>query len=209
MQSNEVKEPSQYRSPVATRERDLLKEIARPYYDKRKLFALVVGAQLFAIGAFAAPKAYTLTHGTEVLLQAQPVDPYDLFRGEYARLSFADIEKMPSTVKFQHRERVFVLLQKSPDHWRAIGVSREKPAVANDQVALAGTVEYDYGNYITIEYGFSRLYMPEGRSRDLERNAKDVKAIIAVDQSGNACIKRVEQRGRVIYDGLRLMNPFG
>lgn len=46
-------------------------------------FPIVIALQVLAVLVFAGVREVTLRTGTEVVLQTVPVDPRDLFRGDY------------------------------------------------------------------------------------------------------------------------------
>ena len=56
--------------------------------NAKKFFYLVVVFWLLIFSAFIAYKEYTLQTGKEVLLKTVPVDPRDLFRGDYVTLRY-------------------------------------------------------------------------------------------------------------------------
>ena len=66
---------------------------------KRKNIFLLIGIfWLIIIGGFVAYQEFTLKTGQEVLLKVQPVDPRDLFRGDYVVLRY-DITRVDSNVQ--------------------------------------------------------------------------------------------------------------
>ncbi len=56
--------------------------------NPKKTFYLIVVFWLLIFSGFIAYKEYTLRTGTEVILKTMPVDPRDLFRGDYVTLNY-------------------------------------------------------------------------------------------------------------------------
>jgi len=54
----------------------------------RWLWVGLVGLQLFSIVAFGVYQEFVLRTGTQITLQTTPIDPRDLFRGEYVVLRY-------------------------------------------------------------------------------------------------------------------------
>lgn len=143
-------------------------------------------AQTALILAIPTQAVYTHVTGTTVVLQTQPVDPYDLLRGYYVTLSYdisrpERLESLPgwATVQaaineanspqgassmFEGGTSFYVVLQapqnptaQPPQPWQPVAVQRDRPAnLPNNQVALQGT--YRYGRII---YGLEAYYIPE------------------------------------------------
>ena len=56
--------------------------------NKKNLFVIIAIFWLVIIGGFVAYKEFTLKTGDEILLKTLPVDPRDLFRGDYVILRY-------------------------------------------------------------------------------------------------------------------------
>src|SRR5437870_4299490 len=72
---------------------------------------LAMSLQMVLLTALGATKAYTLVTGTIIELHAQPVDPHDIFRGDYLRLNY-DISALPAHPEYHQGDSVFVMLRK-------------------------------------------------------------------------------------------------
>jgi len=81
---------------------------------------------------FVAIKEFTLQTGEEVLLKTTPVDPRDLFRGDYVILNY-EISRLnldsleTDTSELKGGDRVFVALDIADGHGTAKGVFRQEP----------------------------------------------------------------------------------
>jgi uncharacterized membrane-anchored protein len=180
------------------------------YKGLRFWFVVAVCAQLLLFAGFAAPKAYTLATGKEVVLKTVPVDPYDMFRGEYAALGYDKVSTVTINKAVSYGDDVYVVLEHRGDHWISTAAGTERPATSPGQVVLKGKIISSWTNNgeSRIDYGISRLFMPEGRSAELQNRANSAFVTVAVDSFGNACIKRVTVDGQQIYDGTSWFNPF-
>lgn len=143
-----------------------------------------------------------------------PVDPYDLFRGEYVALNYKEISQFDTAAKFEEDQEVFVILASSPEkRWKISSVSAKLPKVKADQIFLKGRVKHFYLsgkrlNNIAVDYGVERLYMPEGRSRELERDVKELTVDVSVGLDGTPVIKHVKIHDKMVYDGTNMLDPF-
>jgi uncharacterized membrane-anchored protein len=155
-----------------------------------------------------------LGSGREITLPVVPVDPRDLFRGEYARLGY-DIGSVPTRLLTGPRPRVnaafYVLLEKMPDgSWQAVKMTSELPQEpsAPDRIVLKARSRYAWpqdGRHETavrVRYGIESYFVPEGQGRKLEALAREKKltSLIAVDRKGNAAIKGILVDGVLQYE---------
>jgi uncharacterized membrane-anchored protein len=101
-------------------------------FTRQNLFLLVVTLQILALAAMVLHKDSWLASGTKILLKSQPVDPRDLFRGDYVRLSYdissIDVSQLPTGENFQRNDTVYVTLGRTAEGtWQALAVSRTQP----------------------------------------------------------------------------------
>lgn len=159
-------------------------------------FAITCIVWIAIFGGFILSKQGVLMTGKEVILEPIPVDPRDLFRGEYVTFSY-DISRiaistygLPSN-SFKSGDDVYVLL--SPDStgvYRAAGLSKAKP---NYPVFIKGTVTYAYLNQINVEYGIESYFVEKNTSSTLQQGIvrKTILIKVVIDGSGNAVIKEL------------------
>ena len=159
---------------------------------KRSL--LMVGILWAAILAgVVGSKEFTLRTGKEILLHTVPVDPRDLFRGDYVVLSYpvSTIDTAQFGIKgqtFSPGQDVYVLLGNDGPYSVATGVRDRRPH--DGHLFLKGTVKSASPAQFTVEYGIESYFVPEGKGGSLERargHTLDVKA--SVDRLGRAAIK--------------------
>lgn len=156
------------------------------------------------IGWMIWDRAQILRTGTEVRLSVRPIDPRDLFRGDYVILSY-DISRLNTAAlsgddKFDRREQVFVTLERRDGAaWQPIAVHRDHPDPKTGQIIIAGTVNWSSVKELAVSYGIESYFVPEGTGRDLERKRDkasiDVLAAIAPD--GRAAIKGLYVDGKL------------
>ena len=183
---------------------------------ERPIAGIVASAVLLTgiLGWMVADRVRLLKSGREIVLPIRPVDPRDLFKGDYARLGFdislvapelmPEPDKLPPNVIYQRTapKTVFVTLEQQADQsWKAVAVAtRWPPSMAPNQIVLKGqTQSWDRRR---VSYGIERYFVPEGtggRIEELARNSK-LAAIVAVDGKGNAAIKGLVTDGKRIYE---------
>ena len=96
-----------------------------------------------ALGLIIQGRASILRSGKEVRLRTVPVDPRDLFRGDYVVLSYAisTVEAADSDSKFERGDTVYVTLVPGPDGFaQAKTASHARPETAGPEVVIAGRV---------------------------------------------------------------------
>lgn len=181
----------------------------------RPLAGIVISAVLLTgtLGWMVADRVRLLSSGREIVLPIRPVDPRDLFKGDYARLGF-DISQLDKTLvpdeadarnesPWQGKTRVvYVTLEQQADQaWKPVAVTDKLPASVNaNQIVLKGrTLAWNRRN---VSYGIERYFVPEGTGGNIEGLARTSKlaAIVAVDAKGNAAIKGLVTDGQRIYE---------
>ena len=168
---------------------------------KRALFAVGV-LWLAIIGGMVGIKEYTLQTGQEIFLKTVPVDPRDLFRGDYVILSYElsslDLEKLgASSAAFSRGQEVYVLLGTQGRYSVATEVRSSRPS--RKELFLKGQVLSVSGRTVRMEYGIESYFVPEGKGRTLERaRGKNLDVRASVDKQGNAVIKTLLLDGQEI-----------
>jgi uncharacterized membrane-anchored protein len=179
--------------------------------NQKKIFYLTIIFWLLIFSGFILYKEYTLRTGTEVVLKTEPVDPRDLFRGDYVTLNYEistlDLEEIQAEdLYFDYNDRIYLALALENGYGVPKKIYRNPP---DDELYIKGTVKeviYDWEAYedssiteepylkeLRVEYGIESYFVPEGRGIEIEsqqwtgREGVDVKVV--VDRSGNAVIK--------------------
>jgi uncharacterized membrane-anchored protein len=173
------------------------------------------------IMAMVVQRAAILRSGQEVRLEIVPVDPRDLFRGDYVVLTYriGTINLPPGdvTTEFRRGQQVFVTLRPDANNkTRAVAVSAERPAVSGSDIVIAGLVSQpstcvlnDAGardcklgaHAVGVRYGLERYFVPEGEGKIIEQTEKArLEVVAAIAPSGQAAIKRLLVDGKPVYD---------
>ena len=179
--------------------------------NQKKIFYLTIIFWLLIFSGFILYKEYTLRTGTEVILKTEPVDPRDLFRGDYVTLNYEistlDLEEIQAEdLYFDYNDRIYLALALENGYGVPKKIYRNPP---DDELYIKGTVkeliydwEEDKDGIITeephikelrVEYGIESYFVAEGRGIEIEnqqwsgKEGVDVKVI--VDKYGNAVIK--------------------
>lgn len=163
---------------------------------ERKILLATAVAQLLILLGMIALRAVPLMTGQTVLVRVMPVDPRDLFRGDYVILSY-DFSRTPETgieglpaydqwsSKWQGRTVYVPLVPDSNRvHWRAEKVTVVKPAKGP---FIKGQME----RYGSLKFGIEAYYVEEGSGRAYEQAIRDRKlsAELAVTSSGQAALR--------------------
>jgi uncharacterized membrane-anchored protein len=146
----------------------------------RIAFAVVVTAMVALPLGTIAWNEWKLSSGKRVILQVEPVDPLDPFRGEYVALSYP-IGSI-GTRGLETGQTVYVPLHKSGDHWSGHEATATRPD---------GAVTFIRGRIIrpgAIEYGIETFYVEEGQARKYEQAMFDrrLDAEVVLDDDGKA-----------------------
>lgn len=163
---------------------------------ERYLLALGVGLQIMVLLGMTFHRAQPLLYGDTILLRVVPVDPRDLFRGDYVILGYdfsllppQGVEGLPATAygSVDNAGRtVYVSLVPESDgeHWRADRFSLVRPTSGR---FLCGTIR----EWNRVEFGIESYYVQEGTGRDYEQAIRDrtLSAEVAVDVEGRAALR--------------------
>lgn len=169
------------------------------------IFGLAAAA-LLQLGVLAVEylgSVYPLWTGREIRLRTVPVDPRDMFRGNYARLKYeiSTVRLPPANNGFRQGEIVYVLLKEEKDGlWTFAGATLEKPAGG---LFLRGRIEEPRwlreGGKFQVRYGIEAFFAPKEKAEALERNLRhQAVAVIMVAANGKATLKDVvtQEQGR-------------
>jgi uncharacterized membrane-anchored protein len=149
--------------------------------------------------------AWPLWTGRIVVMEVVPVDPRDLFRGEYVRLDTPASRlpmagdsgrKLAGTVVYAQLEPTNVAGGRTVH--RATGFSSRPVGGA---VNLRGRVRWASNESIVVDYGLDAFFMKEGAARPIEdamRAGRQVLMEVAIADSGRARIRNL------IVDGVPL-----
>lgn len=185
--------------------------------NQKRILYITVVFWLLIFSGFILYKEYTLRTGTEVILKTVPVDPRDLFRGDYITLNYEisnlDLEKLQvEDPSFDYSDRVYLALELENGYGVPKKIYKNPP---DNELYIKGTVKDILYNWdedsetgepqikeLRIEYGIESYFVPEGRGIEIEsqqwteREGVDVKVV--VDKYGNAVIKSLLIDGKEV-----------
>ena len=172
---------------------------------------IVVALQTVALAYMIYDRQTMLNSSRVVTLKVAPVDPRDIFRGDYVILNYAisrlELDKLAGDDAFTNGETVFVTLQRQGTDWNAVAIARARPYLVQGGVPIRGTVDFvEFADKaipvaVTVSYGIESYFVPEGTGRAIEeeRQKGDLTADIAIDGQGRAAIKALRRQGQVFY----------
>ncbi|GAA5136400.1 GDYXXLXY domain-containing protein [Alloalcanivorax gelatiniphagus] len=154
---------------------------------------LAVVAQLAVLGGLFVYSQYPLWVGREVRVVTLPVDPRDLFRGQYVRLTYRFSRlPIPDMELPRGGDDVYLPLEREGDLWRA-GAARLRPP--EQSPFLRGTILRVAGGEMVVRYGIEAWFAPADEARRLETELRDGGvARLRVTATGRAALVAVEGR---------------
>jgi uncharacterized membrane-anchored protein len=154
------------------------------------LFLLIMTASYYAIDAM----------GEEIRLKTVPVDPRDIFYGDYVVLQY-EISTISKELWVEHEqpeygERVYVVLEKEGEYHHVASISLIKPELGANETFIQGRYLYDMDEHnMYIEYGIERYFVPEGTGKAIENSSGNLEAYIKMAPWGQLKIDRVSVIG--------------
>jgi uncharacterized membrane-anchored protein len=175
--------------------------------------AIVALAQTAVLAWMVIDRVRLLSSGREITLPIVPVDPRDLFRGEYVRLGY-DIGRVPVNLLDgpapDANDVFYVVIEKQPDGaWKPAKVTRALSQESSpDRAVLKGRAAFGPAQWSSpnaaqqVRYGIESYFVPEGQGKRLEDLAREKRmaALVAVDRGGNAAIKGLIIDGKLQYE---------
>jgi uncharacterized membrane-anchored protein len=177
------------------------------------LLAVVALGQAAVLVYMVADREALLANGRAIDLKVVPLDPRDLFRGDYVTLSY-DISRIPRSMiagELHRGDKLFVRLAHDVEGWKPVTAARTRQQAGSagaGEIVLAGRVRFaprvfttSADQSISVNYGIEKFFVPEGVGREIEKEvrAKDVTAHVAVGTDGIAALKGLTVSG-VRYD---------
>lgn len=172
----------------------------------RKTFIVIaVLLQILVLGYMAGEREHILRNGKIIYLRTAPIDPRDLFRGDYVRLNYEisniSARHLPRSdaAEITKGEKVYVnLAEYSNGLYELDHVGVKEPSTG---IYLVGRSPYDYhhrlsGHPLRVHYGIEAYFVEQGKGRQMEqrlgsRNQLQIplEMQIAVGRRGKAVIK--------------------
>lgn len=164
----------------------------KPTTRRRWLVVLIV-LQVLVLAGMALSSEAAGWYGKEIKLKTAPVDPRDLFYGDYVILSY-EISRLDrglwtGSEQPERREIVYVKLRRAAGEegiYEAVSVSPERPETTGDEAVLKARVGYVAPDTIQLTYGLERYYVPEGTGRELEEQREEMLVTVRIAPWGQA-----------------------
>lgn len=175
--------------------------------------AIIAALQTVVLAWMVIDRTILIKSGREIVLPVRPVDPRDLFRGQYVRLGY-DVSTVPLRLIEGPRpvanEPFYVTIeQEDSGDWKPVRLTATPPReVGPKQVVLKSRTYYRFPTAdpssvgsIQARYGIESYFVPEGEGPRLEGLARDRKIamLVAVDRKGNAALKGIIIDGKLQY----------
>lgn len=179
----------------------------------KRWFYLVVAVQLLFLVGEAVKYGVALSRGQVVTLEVEPIDPRSLFLGNYLALSYEistlDLTKVAhdaAATRAKAGQTVYVVLTPGKPWAQATEVVSVPPTRDEGKLYLKGRVEWAAHDELRVEYGLERYYLSERAGaradglvrRSWERKSRppQLTAEVAVQEDGQALLKRVLADGK-------------
>jgi uncharacterized membrane-anchored protein len=173
----------------------------------KRLFIAVIVIQIVFLLGIVGYRESILISGRTAVLQTVPIDPRDLFKGEYVTLRY-EISTLgvftnnPQVKLYRligditEGDTVFVELPAGENFdKRLLAVQADEPTSDVD-LFIKGRVTSSKSGIITVEYGIEQYFVPEGKGLEIEQ-ADEVEVRIKINRSGTAAIQELIVDGEV------------
>jgi len=154
--------------------------------------ARVAGATLLSFAlvplAVAGPLSARLT-GEEYLLDVEPVDPIDPFRGAYVALGYPGLPNgQRLTERREHGDVAYVPLTRSGDVWTGLAAVPARPE--------SGPFLRCQDEQWQLRCGIESWFLPQDKAYEMEQAVREGRAVarVRIDSRGNAALVGVEVR---------------
>ena len=177
--------------------RDRIMLLWQPERNILTAAVLVAVLQFGILGTMIANEMRPHLTGTAIRVTTVPVDPRNLFRGDYVILRYEFSNESTilghgilNNFNSSTNRTVFVTMEQDGEIWKATGVSRTRP---KEGVFLRGTLK-PYGHEIV--YGIESYFVQEGTGKAIENamrrgSESSVVVELMVAPNGKAAIKTV------------------
>ena len=173
------------------------------HFSTSTRFLAVVAFQFVILLGLIGYKQFTVVTGTTVTLAVRPVDPYDIFRGDYVRINYsiAELDRALFTAGGTAtpaptgsagtgiREDLIavgpsVYLELARDDtgiWRPVRARAGRFSPASGNVVIKGTSDQgsiflptaNQSTTVRVNYGIEDIFVPENAGKAIERAAAD------------------------------------
>lgn len=175
--------------------------------NRSKWLSLLVILQVVFLLGLAGSYYAIEPFGQEVVLETKPIDPRDIFAGDYIALQY-EISDIPINLLhgFDQNEdaqnedaqwnnwsgsKVYVALQPDGKRYKAVGAFPSREQAESSGLVLQGRIVYQEPESVHVLYGIERYYMPEGAGREIEQANQELEVEVSIAPWGQAKINRL------------------
>lgn len=179
--------------------------------------ALAAAVQTAVLAWMVWDRVSLLKSGREITMRVVPVDPRDIFRGDYVVLGYelsplkgaeGGNEELPKGL-YTGAAVYVTIAPDAENNWKPVGFAARHPGkVEASQAVLKGRIVDVYGCRgpgsgdcsLNVRYGIESYFVPEGQGLKLEQLVRErkVEAVVALGSGGDAMLKAL------LVDGQRV-----
>ncbi|MDC1106915.1 GDYXXLXY domain-containing protein [Prolixibacteraceae bacterium] len=173
------------------------------------LFITMVLIQWFVPLKLVSDNHQILNYGNEYKFKTAPIDPVDIFRGKYIRLSY-NIEtiKVQDVSVYQHGDIIYLTIVKDASGYASVRrISTEVPSGDCDYVKGTVARRFTQKEQLRIDLPFDRFYMNESLAlpaerayREMVRDSKSEAYAIVKVLGGKSLVENVIIDGKPIRE---------
>ena len=137
---------------------------------------LAVTLQVVALGMICVQREAVLQTGGNVFLRTVPIDPRDLLRGDYMRLTY-EVGTVPRSLvaegefeEMQKPARRVYLAYRADDRGVIIPIRLSLTRPENERYIRGRTIRNRQPNVISVHYGVEKFFVQQDRGRSLLRD---------------------------------------
>jgi uncharacterized membrane-anchored protein len=140
---------------------------------KHLLFVGAIISIVLIIGGLIYQQEIILQEGSTTILETRPVDPRDLFRGEYVILRYAiesDVRIQEEAAKLELGDTLFIKLVEDENGVAYVGEVSDQSPDSLEGLWIAGEVNGRRVRFPSLE----QFYVPEGAGLSVENFGSDL-----------------------------------
>ena len=166
------------------------------WFTRTRVLLIMIVLQVLFLSGLTLSYYMVEWVGKDIKLQTAPLDPRDLYHGDYVTLNYK-ISSLPLSQwkgkeAAERGDAVYVVLKQDNGVYGAIAAYPDRPDLNSDEVLLKGKVDYSMGDTIRIRYGLERYYVPESTGKALEEKSKNMIVHVKIAPWGQVKISWLE-----------------
>lgn len=174
---------------------------AKSKYKEYLKLVIILAVLFLILGGFLLYVSIPLLSTKTAVLATQPVDPFDLIRGQYIVIRY-EIGSIPLIEGAEAGDNVYVLLREDDNGIsRYSSASLDKPS--KDNLFIKGKIKSIYESSMRVEYGIEQYFFERGAIFE----TRGMEAKVKLSDNGGARIVELLQDGepiKIIYENRTL-----